>query len=407
MTVTNYATDNNYATLFFAYISRSLGESLATVRAVETRLPDEERVQACHVLDFGLRAPDAWPQARDLTVALASYMERSGQWELWEQLLRQALATAQRLGDTAQEITVTALLARLYQRRGDAQAMVRHYRQVIRVARRSGNRYELARACSNLGYYYIERGHLWRAEVLSLTALAIFDELASDHGRAHTHNHLGILFTRQYDWMKAKEHLIAACTIWQASQDQYGLMRGHGNLAFLAVETASYADLIYHSAIALDLAEKLGDESLIGTFASNLSFGHLKTDNLPKAKQFANLAEKVFKQYSDRLGLARSAHTNGLIAIDERNYLQAQEQINYALNALTELHNHYFLFQVKLTKIHLETQLQNYAIANQELTELDTLITKHLVGNALKIYTDKLLESRCRLEQAARRHRQN
>lgn len=395
--------DNNYATLFFAYISRSLAESLATVRAVETRLSDEARVQACHVLGFGLRVADAWPHARDLTVALASYMERSGQWELWQQLLQQAIAAAQRLGDTAQEITLTAFLARLEQRRGDAQAMVRHYRQVMRLARRSSNRFELARACSNLGYHYIERGHLWRAEVLSLSALAIFDELDSNHGRAHTHNHLGVLFTRQCRWVEAKEHLLSACTIWQATQDQFGLMRGHGNLAFLAVETASYTDVVYYSAIALDLAEKSGEESLIGTFASNLSLGHLKTGNLPKAKEFASLAEKVFKQYSDRLGLARLAHTNSLIAIDEKNYLQAQDHIDYALNALIELHNYYFLFQVKLTKIHLEIQLQNYAIAKQELAEFDTLLAKHLVGHAWQIYTDKLTESRHRLAQAVRR----
>ena len=382
---------NGYAALFFDYINRSLVEALATVRAVTAKLPDEERVQACHVLDFGLRTPDAWPHARDLTVALASYMERSGQWELWQQLLQQALATAQRMGDTAQEITVTALLARLYQRRGDAQAMVRYYHQVMRLARRSGNRFELARACSNLGYHYIERGHLWRAEVLSLSALAIFDELDSNHGRAHTHNHLGILFTRQYDWVKAKEHLLAACAIWQATQEQFGLMRGYGNLGFLYNEIGNYEDGLYYSALALDLAERLGEAPLIGAFAANISQASLKTGNVQKAKQFASLAEKTYRNYSNQHGLAQIAHTYALIAIHEKDFSKAQQYINEAIAGLTE---YYFLVHVKLTELELAKQLQNYEFGRQAINEIETLINEHLAGSALNFYSAKLAESR-------------
>lgn len=398
---------NGYAALFFDYINRSLVEALATVRAVTSKLPDEERVQACHVLDFGLRAAESWSGARDLTIALATYMERGGHWEIWQQFLERAIAAAQARHDTEHEITLTALLARLYQRCNKPAAMVQSYRQVIRLARHSGNRYELARACSNLGYYYVESGQWWRAELLNLYALSIFNELENNHGRAHTHNHLGVLFTRQCRWADAQEHLLSACTIWQASQDQFGLMRGHGNLGFLYHEASNYVDTIYHSTIALELARKSGEELMVGTFAGNISLGYLKTGNIQKAKEFADLAENVFKKYSNKLGLAQLAHINGLIAIHEINYIQAQNHITYALSALTELHDYYFLIQVKFTRIHLEIELHNYAVATQELAELNELIIRHLAGNTLHIYTARLTESRCRLEGATRRHLSN
>ena len=379
------------------YINRSLAESLATVRTVDTKLPDEERVQACHILDFGLRATESWTSASALMVALASYMERSGQWESWQQFLERAITTAQRLGDTDHEITLTALLARLYQRRGDAPVMVRTYRRVIRLARRNGNRYELARSCSNLGYHYITSGYWWRAALLSYYALVIFDELQSNHGRAHTHNHLGILFTRQYEWEKAKEHLLSACTIWKKSQDQYGLMRGHGNLGALYNEMANYEDAIAHSMLALELAQTLGEEPLIGTFAVNISLGNLKIDNVQQAKSFADLAEQVFKKYADQHGLAQIAHTNGLIAIHEKNYLKAHTYVNAALIRLTDYSN---LIQAKFTNIEIEIQLQNYTVAGQELGELEILLTKHLAGNALQFYSGKLIQLWCYLAQA-------
>ena len=398
MSETNSTADNSYAALFLDYINQSLAESLTSVRAVESRLPEEERVQACHILDFGLRSAESWASAKTLTIDLATYMERSGQWESWQQLLERAIAAAQRLGDTDHEITLTALLARLYQRRGDAPAMVRAYRRVIRLARRHNNRFELARACSNLGYYFIERGDLWRAEQLSYYALTIFTELQSNHGRAHTHNHLGILLTHQYEWAKAEEHLLAACTIWQKSQDQYGLMRGHGNLGFLYNETAHYAEGIYHSTLALELAESLGEESLIGGFAGNLSFSQLKLGNIAAAQVLADRAEAIFTQFADQRGLAHIAHTRGLIALHKKNYTEAQAHINYALNALTE---YYQSIQVNFTKIKLEIHLHNYQVVRQVLAEIESLLTKHLPHNALTFYADQLTACQRWLEQGA------
>ncbi len=394
---TNGVVDNSYATLFFAYISRSLDEALATVRAVSSRLADEERLQACHVLDYGLRAAESWTGARDLTIALATYMERGGHWEIWQQFLERAIAAAQERHDLDHQITLTALLARLYQRWSKSAAMVQSYRRVIRLARRGNNRYELARACSNLGYHYILTGNLWRAELLSHYALAIFNELDSNHGRAHTHNHLGILFTRQYDWVKAKEHLLAACAIWQTSQDQFGLMRGYGNLSFLYHETENYREAIHYSTLAIELAERLGEEPLAGVFAMNISVGNLNIGDLQKTKEFAALAQTIFEKHSDRFGLAQIAHVNSLIAIEEKDFLQAQRYIDYALNELKE---RYFLVQVKFTKVKIEIQLRNYAIAEQVLGEIETLLTKHLAVNALQFYSDKLKEYWHRLAQA-------
>lgn len=394
---TQTAAENPYAHLFVDYIQRSLTESLAMVRTVETKLSDEARLQACHVLDYGLQRAASWASSRALTIALASYMERSGQWESWEQLLLRAITVAQQARDTNDEVTLTALLARLYQRWSKTTQMVQTYRQVIRLARRSGNRYELARACSNLGFFYVFSKNLWRAELLNRYALAIFSDLKSDHGQAHTHNHLGILFTQHHEWGKAQEHLLAACSIWQANEDHFGLMRGYGNLGFLYNETANYAEGIKHSARALELAEMLGEDPLIGSFAANLSLGFLKIGNVQKAQDFAKLAEKVFDKYSDRLGFAQISHTKALIAMHEKDYLKARQSIS---DSLSELREHYFLIQVKFTKLELEIQLYNYAVAQQELEELYTLITKYLRGNALKLYLDQFIKSRHRLAQA-------
>jgi hypothetical protein len=46
-----------------------------------------------------------------------------------------------------------------------------------------------------------------RDKVLCCHALEIFEALDSDHGRAHTENHLGVLHYRRREWEQAEQHL--------------------------------------------------------------------------------------------------------------------------------------------------------------------------------------------------------
>ena len=255
---TTVAADNSYAALFLDYINRSLAESLATVRAVETKLPDEERVQACHVLDFGLRMADTWPHARELTVAVAPYVERSGQWENWNQQLQRAIDLAEQIQDVDGKLGLMVFVARLTQRQGRVAETIYYYRRVIRLARQTGNRFEEARACSNLGYLFTETGRFLRAEVLCQHALAVFTDLQSSHGLAHTNNHLGLLYTRQRRYASAEKHLQLACELWQCLQDVHSLFHGNVNLGMLCVEMDRSDEALQH----LDLASLVSGKFL-------------------------------------------------------------------------------------------------------------------------------------------------
>ncbi|MEZ4728844.1 MAG: tetratricopeptide repeat protein [Caldilineaceae bacterium] len=139
----------------------------AAVKTVEITTLDAEQEHILKAITLGLDLEEAWSVVRDLIIAFAPYMERRGHWEAWHVVLQHAIAAAQRVSDTGGEITLTALLAKLCQRQSRTQDVVRYYRRAIRLAQRTGNRYELARACSNLGYLYTDKGHWWRAEILN------------------------------------------------------------------------------------------------------------------------------------------------------------------------------------------------------------------------------------------------
>ena len=246
-----------------------------TVKTIVVQTLDRERENILKAIGFGLAVAAAWPATRHLIITFAPYMERRGLWDSWHSLLVRAIAAAQRAGDIAGEITLTALLARLCQRQSRGADVVTYYGRVIRLARRTDNRFELARACSNLGYYYVDGGHWWRAEVLGQHALAIFVELNSQHGQAHTHNHLGVLYIRQQRWTEAEVHLQQACGLWRAMGDEYSLTAfGLLNLGMLYADQKKPHEALIWLKEAYHKAEALGETAMVSRILQNMAVAH-------------------------------------------------------------------------------------------------------------------------------------
>lgn len=294
------------------------------LKNLDVSVLDRERNRILKNITLGLDLQPLWPLVKALVLAFAPYMERRGFWDTWHSVLEQAIRMAQRADDREAETTLTAFLARLCQRMSRTADVVRHYRRVIQLARQTDNRFEEARACSNLGYLYIDGRRWWRSEVLSQHALAIFEELGSTHGRAHTNNHLGLLYTRTKSWKKAEAHLHAAKAIWEGMDDLHGIMRAHGNLGLLYNEMDQLLDAIEHSKLALHYATITGEESISGTFMINIAVSHRKQGNRSIAQYFAEKAEKIFLKFSDRLQLAYVWHQLALLHLQHGMQSEAE-----------------------------------------------------------------------------------
>lgn len=312
------------------------------VRAIVVKTLDRERENILKAIGFGLAVAAAWPATRQLIVTFAPYMERRGLWDSWHSLLLRAIAAAQRTGDVAGEITLTALLARLCQRQSRGADVVTYYRRVIRLARRTDNRFELARACSNLGYYYVDGGHWWRSEILGQRALAIFAELNSQHGQAHTYNHLGVLYTRQKRWAEAEIYLQRACGLWRAMGDEYSLTAfGLVNLGLLYTGQTKPQEALRWLKEAYHRAEALGETAIVGRILQNTAIATRQNGDLAKAETLARQAEQIFQKYHDVLLLAYTWHNLGIIFAQDRQIAKAEEYVGRALQLYRQLGNRY------------------------------------------------------------------
>ncbi len=348
-----------------------------TNQTTEVAALNDERDRIVKAISFALDLEPAWPFVYKLIVAFSSYMERSGHWESWNWLLNRAVDVARRVENTAEAITLSALLARLLQRQSQFKQAITHYRRAIRMARQTENYFEEARACSNLGYLYIEQGYWRRAEVLCCHALTIFESINSKHGRAHTENHLGFLYTRQYSWDKARQHLERACDIWQAMGDDHGLMRGLVNLGALYILMDRPNQALSCLEKAMQQARLTGEESEIGKIYTNMGLAHRLNGELAQAEAYAWRAETIFRRFSNSADLALVWINLGQVYIDQKMWPEARGQLEAALEACRNLKNEYGQIQALMGMVEYELARGNQEQATTQLRELDRLIQPH------------------------------
>lgn len=375
-------TDNQGRTQFFhEAILHNLEywqEWLAKTRDTDLKSLDSEWNSIVRAILFAFELGDlAWPLTHPLITTFSPYMERRGFWNVWNSMLRRAIQVAELVGDEVASINLSALLARLLFQQSHFAEAGHYYRQTIRLAGRTGDKFNEARACSNLGYYYAENGQWYRAEVLCCHALKIFEQIGSDHGRAHTENHLGCLYTRQEQWLEAERHLRQACAIWQKIDDKHGLMRVYTNLGLLYVETDRPKKALSSLNRALDYAQLSGDELTIGTIYLNIGIAYRLKKEYVAAETYLRQAETIFQERAHAVGLAKIQDNLGLLYLEQRYWPAAELHLKSALQAWRNLASKYNEIQAVIYLAEYQWARGNLPQARAGLAEAEQLLARY------------------------------
>jgi tetratricopeptide (TPR) repeat protein len=385
--------NNGYADFFKRRVVESTHrwQLFVTEKKADPAALEQRQGRILRTISFALASAVAWPAASQLIEAFAPYMERRGYWDTWHDILNQAIEAAARFDDTTGQVTLMALLARLRQRQSHFREAVSLYREVIRLARHTGNRFEEARACSNLGFLYLDAiGHWQRAEVLCCHALATFEKLGSEHGQAHTENHLGVLYTRQRSWGQAEQHLQRACALWQAMGDHHSLVYGFENLGLLYLKMERPLEAHTYLERALTQTKLTGEEAEIGNICNNIGLVYGLSGDLDKAEAYAKRAEEVFRRFSNILGLARSWHNLGFVSLHQEKWAEAIHYLEHSLAIYRRLNNWEDEIGALLDIVEYELARGNQMQTAARLNEVEQLIAQHTRGRQQQYLNEHL-----------------
>jgi len=309
-------------------------------------------------------------------------MERRGHWERWSQILHTAIANAQMTDEPSRLPPLALSHARLLSRQIRYRESISAYSNAIKLANRTNDDFSKARAWSNLGYLFIELDQWWRAEILCCYALQIFESMQSKHGQAHTHNHLGILYTRQCKWGAAWEHLEKAIGLWQKMNDKQGLLLGNLNLGKLANDmrmeeiepphpAASYLEQVIRD------GEQAEDEVMVAVARMNLGIVHKLDENFDEAARLFRKSEHVFERYGDLLNIALISDNLGVNQGDYGCKEEAIAHFKKALSIWRELKSTYGECRTLLYLADWEKRLGSRDAAQEWLAEAGQILERH------------------------------
>ena len=358
---------------------------------------DYERDNIVKAISLGLDL--GYPANADvhqLLVDFSAYMERRGPGDVWQRILIKSVRVAEQSGDEEKLVTRLALLARLLYRQSRFRESMAYYRRTIRLSRKIGDLYEEARACTNLGFAFIEQEHWYRGEVLCCHALNIFAQLGSRHGVAHTHNHLGFLYTQRGPYHQAQYHLEQACAIWQERDDPHGLMLGCMNLGGLYVYMALSDQAIVHSEKAIRLAQQVGEEQELGVIYTNLGMAYLTQGDLAAAESYSLKAEQISRDFADSYLLATVQENLGKIYVTLADWEQARLYLDAASSAWRLMGYKHGQTQIAIYMAEYEFGQDNRVGVDNWLAQAENLLAQQAVSaryDRLKSQINKIRHS--------------
>ncbi|MEM7125678.1 MAG: NB-ARC domain-containing protein [Chloroflexota bacterium] len=355
---------------------------------------DLEWVGIVKAVRFGLMQQDALPKCYELIEKFSPYMEQRGHWEKWNRILQMAIKTAKNNVDTSSLPPVAISHARLLARQSRHREAVSAYAHAAKLAHEANDDFSKARAWTNLGYLFIELDHLWRAEVLCTHALRVFERIQNSHGLAHTHNHLGILYTRRWNWGTAIEHLNKALSNWHEMQDDHGLLFGYQNLGKLAVDMQIEGleppePAIEYVKQAICFGEQTADEVAVALARMNMGTIYEQDGNFDDAARLFRSSEKVFERFGDTVNLALVYDNLGVI---HANYGQKKNAMSYfhkALKLWQQMKSAYGECRTLLYMVDWEMRLGAADTARQWLSKAGRILNQFSDQERFKILVDR------------------
>lgn len=298
-------------------------------------------------------------------------IEGRKRWDKWADVLGKAIETANAIADVA---TLSDLVM-LYHNYGRSLLSIDRYAEgeaaylkAIQLARKAQDHHSEARACSNLGYYYVDQGHWWRSEILCCHALAIFEQLDNAHGKAHTYNHLGVVYYRQARWAESKAALNQAVKLFHSLNSDTGLLFAYTNLGTLAYETMQADRAVFWANKVIEIARKLGDTRSQGIGTNNLAAAYALSQDYDKAKAASDDTMAIYEMCHDPVGTARAHLNRGEILLRLGEYQQGMQHLDIAFGAFSGLSNadgmvEILTFLIDYHEQHSQTRLQQETLS--------------------------------------------
>jgi tetratricopeptide (TPR) repeat protein len=295
----------------------------AAAAAMDTALPAER-----HRLARSPSSAAATPPMADPAAARA--------WLDTELATLVAAAYSATRGWPGHVVSLSAIVWRCIETGGHYADAVAIHTNVVRAARRAGDRAAEAYALNALGI--VERlGHNPRAVAYLQQALALFRETGDRFGAACALTNLGADDWRQGRYPQAASHRQQALALFREIGDHLGAARALKGLGLVECRQGRYPQAALHFQESLALYRELGDRSNEARALGNLGRVGGRLGHYPHAVHYLQQALALFREIDDTSGAASALTDLGFVASRQSRYQEATRSYQHALALFGEI----------------------------------------------------------------------
>lgn len=278
----------------------------------DARALDQELANLWKAAQQALDEPEAWEHGLALVEESWRHIELRGYWQMWQELLQEALSVSQKAGLRRREAQLLDQLGELARILGDYRAAMARFDAALAIFRALDDEAGFGRVQMHASQIHLAQGDLAAGERCCQQAVAIFSSLDSQNDLAIAHNNWGIILFQQGAPEAALSHFQTAAAGFADANNRRGLAKATANQGDVHRQAERWpeADSCYRQAIALDLAT--GHEVHANIVRMNLGIACFLQGRIGEALALHQEVEPQFRRMGDRPQLARVNNNMGI-----------------------------------------------------------------------------------------------
>lgn len=214
---------------------------------------------------------------------------------------------------------------------------LKYYEKALEVAKNSKHIYEIAMAHRGAGYIYLRLGNWRKALDEYMQAMGMADKVKDPLLTGIIFLEMGNIYNMRGNLEDAIMHYTMAIKNLTNAKNYLDIARAFCNMGDVYVQKEDYSTANEKFALAIDYANKTGNESFLQWVEVNRGFALIKMGYIDDARKKCYAFIETCRANKNRFGTARAFRVLGWAEREDKHYMEALEFFNLALEILESL----------------------------------------------------------------------
>lgn len=194
-----------------------------------------------------------------------------------------------------------------------------------------------AKAYSNIGIIYSDKGNNEEALKYYSSALKIFIEINDKKGIGNVYNNIGNCYDNQSNNSEALKNYFASLKIREEAGDKKGIAGSYNNIGLIYFNQGNYPEALKNYFASLKMVESIDDKRGIAAALNNIGLVYTNQSNYSEALKKYSASLKIRQAIGNKRGIASSYSNIGLVYEYQGDYAKALENYTASLKIREEL----------------------------------------------------------------------